>query len=326
MMDGESEFDDFMLEPEAMEGYETMRIRSKAPPVEGDETSRGRPQRSYNSTESQRNRSPKKTRSTSPVLQIKGEGTTEGALQVWSRVSRSYSSAESPMRRKSPLLPRNSSTENPDEVQETQEGTPESRLRASSGRGRPRSHSSVESPRAKSPTAPQSTSPKMRRSFKKGHVGGDGSDYSKSNGSRRRGSLGSVGSSQIRERNSGSGHSRRTGGSSHGSSQTRERFLGNTVSDSSQKGTINIRERLLGSTNSESNRPGSSGSSHGRLASRRNLIQTTHDQSPENKEEKDQLSDSTRSAKKVVGAPSPASTGPRISWKSDPKASFCDWR
>jgi hypothetical protein len=109
-----------------------------------------------------------------------------------------------------------------------------------------------------------------------------------------------------------SSSSRRGGGSSHGSSHIRERLLGN--------GGL-IESISIGSNHStDETYPGSTGSNHHRLA-RRNLLQSPTDQGPGNKDEKEQLSDSNHTI-----VTSPPSIGQRISWKSDPRASFCDWR
>ena len=124
----------------------------------------------------------------------------------------------------------------------------------------------------------------------------------------RRGSISSSGSNHIRA----SSTSRRGGGSSHGSSHIRERLLGN--------GGV-IETLPFGSNHStDETYPGSTGSSHHRLA-RRNVFQSPPDQGQGNKDEKEQLSDSNHTI-----VTSPLSAGQRISWKSDPRASFCDWR
>lgn len=216
---------------------------------------------------------------------------------------------------------RSHSMELPLAGEETSEKSLELKSKTSSPKRRGSLGGSDHSSRSKSPSTWRTHSPGTRRALKKSLMfGGDGNDIGGSSDSRR-----SCSSSHLRERllngNNGSSHSRR-GNSHHGSSHFRDRQTNNSTTglESSLRGSSHIREKLLGPGNGDN--AVNIGSSNCRVRSR-NMIQTAKEASSGStlENENDQLIGSDHSLPNQL-----ITTGPRISWKSDAKASFCDWR
>jgi len=201
--------------------------------------------------------------------------------------------------------------------------------------------SGSETARNKSPLRDQSQSPNTKKMMIVRRVQYWG------NGSERTETSTSVTSPSRRPRSlSGSGRNfgkegRANGGLPGGSGHIRERLhrrerlLGNA--DSTVLGSSHIRDRASSSLDrSKRDRTQTTerrGSSHGSSSQRRERLLGNADIIPRgsnrgSSNEEDQLSDSNPTTHRRDPDPLTVnpSYGPRISWKSDPRASFCDWR